>query len=206
MAALVPDDTSTASAVVQYALWGCVAVGVGAILFFALQGPKENPSGGDSPKPKSKRRRAILKGRSCKFDMVQGRAVTCSGGMIHDPTGKRWPRNSVLCGPVRKLGPAEIDGEARDYLGSNHKASVYVTGDVPRELSRWKYIGEVDQIWYTRTGKRYTGRYYHPFSKPTSIDVMLRGSGKVRLYRLGRYCRLELPRGATLNWRGYVWP
>lgn len=202
MADLVSPNSSTASAAVQYLLWGGVAVGVGAILYFALQGPRENPVGESAPR----RKRAILKGRSCKFDMVEGPAVSCKGGMIHDPSGKRWPKRSVLCGPVKKVGPGEMDSEAKSYLGGNHKAAVYVTSDVPRALSKWRYVGDVEQIWYTRTGRRFTGRYYHPFSKSTSIDVMLRGPGRVRLYRLGRYCRLELPRGATLDFRGYVWP
>ncbi len=194
----------------DYALWGVVGVGVAAILFFALKGPaRENPSGMASTPRRSKKKALIAKGRSVAFDMKDGSSVRCSGGMLHDPSGRWWPRNSVLCGPfrvTRKADDDEVSGEARHYLGSSHNTKMGSVNTPPKALGEWKYIGEVEEIWYVRTGKKRPGTYFHPFSKPGALATILKGKGKARLYKRGNFCRLDLPRGAILDSRGYVWP
>jgi hypothetical protein len=194
-------------------LWAGVAAGLGFLAYTIIAGPKvprENPSGGSGGSRRSGSKKALIaKGRSCLFEMVDGSDVRCSGGMLHDPSGRWWPKKSVLCGPfrqrVRPIDDDEYDGEARHYLGSSHKASIGSIDTPPKGLSGWDYLGEVDRIFYTRTGRKSPGRFQHGFNK-SGFTTFVKGKGRVRLYRRGRYCRLELPRGALLDSRGFVWP
>lgn len=151
----------------------------------------------------------IVKGRAVSFDLVDGAKIDAPAkyGMMHDPTGRTWKRTSVLIAPFEKLGD-ETDGDkySRDYLGHSHLTHA---GDVrlpPKELSAWTYEGEVERIWYTRTGKKNgSKRFQHEFNK-SGFQRLVRGKGKARLYSRGNVYRLELPRGAHLDSRGYVWP
>jgi hypothetical protein len=235
---VVPAATAASTigkTVATVALWSFVAVGLGVMGWMLWKAPPmwrphENPSGGSKKASgtsssiargtsssiargtsKSARGAPIVKGRACRFEMKDGPDVSCAGAMIHDPSGRHWPKNSVLCGPfrarVRRASDDEYRGAARDYLGTTHQASVGVVQMPPRSLGEWTYVGEVDRIFYTRTGRKRPGRYQHPFFKPTALATLVRGRrGKVRLYRRGQFCRLELPRGAQLDNRGYVYP
>lgn len=201
---------STASRVAEIALWGVAGVGLAAIVFWMIQGPKENPTR-SSMEPKAKRRaRPIVKGRSCRFEMVEGPDRTCGGGMIHDPTGRAWPKNSVLCGPFRRerrVDPDEMDPRATHYYGGSYSAHIGIVNKPPRALSSWRYLGEVERIYYTRVGRKYGGvRFVHPFNKGSSLAVIVKGRRRVRLYQYGRFMRLELPRDAMLDSRGFVFP
>jgi hypothetical protein len=151
----------------------------------------------------------IVKGKSVSFDLIDGSKVDAPAawGMIHDPTGRKWKRTSVLVMPFEKLGEeTEGDSHSQDYLGRTHLTRV---GDVrlpPKSFGDWKLEGEVSEIWYVRTGRKYGGkRFRHRFNAP-SLARFFKGKGRVRLYsRSGSY-RLELPRGASVDGRGYVWP
>lgn len=187
-------------------LWGLVAVGVGALGYFIIRGPAGmNPtSGGRGPKGK----KLVSKGHSCIFELKDGRDVKATGGMMHDPSGRSWPSRSVLIGPfrgnLRRAQPHEVDGAARHYLGNSHPAKIGLVNTPPKALGAWTYVGEVENIIYTRTGRRRPGRYQHPFNK--SWVTIFTGKKRVRLYRRGRYYRLQLPRKAILDSRGYVVP
>lgn len=208
--ATVAPTTSNKIAVAT--LWGIVAVGVGTLGWLLWKGPPmlENPAPVRRT-PNVGRSPPIVKGRSTRFEMKDGPDVTCAGGMIHDPSGRAWPRNSILCGPfrprVRTATPEEYRGWAKDYLGSSHRPMVGVVDVPPRALSEWQLLGEVEKIYYTRLGKKRPGRYVHAFYKPTALATLVRGrGGKVKLYRRGRFVRLELPKGAHLDARGFVYP
>ena len=152
----------------------------------------------------------IVKGRTVSFDMTNGDEIDAlkSHGMMHDPSGKYWKRTSVLIGAFSKAPASPTDGDkySKDYLGHTHLTHV---GDVqlpPRELSSWTYEGEVDRIWYTRTGKKNGGRrFQHQFNK-AGLQRLFKGRGKARLYKHGAWYRLELPRNAQLDSRGFVHP
>jgi hypothetical protein len=198
------------------ALGGLVAVGIGGLFYLMIVGPeafddgRENPtSGGPGPKRKPIKRALINKGRACHFIMKEGPDVHCGGGMLHDPSGRWWPKNSILCGPFKKVRAASDDEgspQSTHYLGSSHRASIGVVDTPPRAISDWTYVGEVDEIRYTRMGRKRPGRYFHIFSKPGALATIIKGKGKARLYRHGRFCRLDLPRDAILDSRGLVWP
>lgn len=128
--------------------------------------------------------------------------------MLHDPSGRAWPARSVLVGPfrgnLRRAAPDEVSPAARHYLGGSHDPKIGSVDTPPKDLGQWTYVGDVERIRYTRTGRKSPGRYQHPFNE--GLMAMIHGRRKVRLYRRGRYYRLELPRGAMLDARGYVWP
>jgi hypothetical protein len=204
-----PPLLPTANKIGIAILWAGVAAGLGYLAYTIIAGPKENPTGGGGGRRRGSKKALIAKGRSCLFEMVDGSDVRCSGGMLHDPSGRWWPKKSVLCGPFRqRMRPVdddEYDGDAKHYLGSSHKASIGSIDTPPKPLAGWDYLGEVDRIFYTRTGRKNPGRYQHKFNGK-GFTTLIKGNGRVRLYRRGRYCRLELPRGAILDSRGFLWP
>lgn len=151
----------------------------------------------------------IVKGKAVSFDLTDKTKIDAPAdhGMMHDPTGRTWKKTSVLVAPFKKLGD-ETDGDkySRDYLGHSHLTHA---GDVrlpPKELGAWQYEGEVERIWYTRTGKKNGGkRFQHKFNA-IGFQRLVRGKGKARLYSRGNIYRLELSRGAQLDSRGFVHP
>lgn len=150
----------------------------------------------------------VCKGFAVSFDLTDGTQIDAPkrNAMLHDPRGRFWKRTSILIAPFKR-GSNEVEGDddSRDYLGKNHLTRA---GDValpPKELSEWRYLGEVETIWYTRHGSKAKGRYRHHFNKSV-VGRVVKGYGKARLYARGRLYRLELPRGAIADGRGYVWP
>jgi hypothetical protein len=152
----------------------------------------------------------IAKGRSVSFDMVNGDEIDApsSYAMLHDPTGKRWPRHSVLVAPLKQLGrQTEGNSHTEAYFGRDYLTLVgKVPSPPPKELPAWKYEGEVEMVWYTRIGLKHGGvRFKHKMNK-MSLSRLLKGKGKAKLYSRGRLYRMELPRNADLDDRGYIWP
>jgi hypothetical protein len=188
-----------------------IAIGVGGLGWIAWKifsgsgsGSKENPSGRKGSK-RSKSKALINKGKNALFEMKDGGEYRARGGMLHDPSGRYWPRNSVLFGPYRS-GSAKADPhpEAEHYLARKPREGSINTPS--KSLADWEYLGNVERIFYTRTGNRKPGRYQHTFSKPGALATIVRGKGMAKLYRCGKFYRLQLPRGAMLDSRGYVWP
>jgi hypothetical protein len=192
------------------ALGGLALVGVGGFAWWYFsKRPRENPSGGRSVGAR-RGKTLIAKGsRTTRFEMIDGPDVTVTGAMLHDPSGRWWPKNSVLFGRLKRLRRAtdeEFTGPAKDYLGGSHNAQLNEIDTPTKGLNGWRYIGDVERIFYTRTGRKRPGYYQHEFNKSTALATLVKGKGRVRLYRLGRFVRLELPRGAMLDARGYIWP
>ena len=149
------------------------------------------------------------KGSSVLCEMVDGSDRRLSGGMLHDPSGKHWPKKSVLIASYRKGNREATDAEMRgapdDYLGKSYVGRIGEVTLPPKALSKWQRVGDVDRIYYTRRGHKRPGRYQHKFNK-MSLTVLFKGKGKAVLYRCGRAYRLELPRGAIVDSRGFVYP
>ncbi len=151
----------------------------------------------------------IAKGRSVSFDMINGDEIDApsSYAMLHDPTGKWWPKTSVLIAPFKRGGKS-VDGDdfTKDYLGRTHVTRAGSVSLPPKALSEWKFEGTVEKIWYTRHGAKYGGqRFQHGFNQP-GLTRLLKGKGKARLYSRGNVFRLELGRNASLDGRGFLWP
>jgi hypothetical protein len=160
----------------------------------------------------------ICKGSRVAFDIMpdakgrKERHVIAPGsyGMLHDPEGKDWPRNSVLVMPFKRGGQAEKPTDnARAYMGRGYTVKQGTVNTPPKALTEWKRVGKVQTIYYSRPGTKAPGGYYHHFVKGAAIEHKLfRGGGGKHptLYRRGKMLRLELQDGATLNERGFVWP
>jgi hypothetical protein len=145
----------------------------------------------------------VKKGHGVRFDLETGRKVAARGGMLHDPEGASWPRCSVLVGPFSHGGKTDerLSSSARAYFGRGYAASRGSVELPPRAMTAWKEVGPVKTIWYTRTGEVMGGeRFFHHFKRG------LLSRRLPVLYRHGRFFRLELGAGCTLNHRGYIRP
>jgi hypothetical protein len=159
----------------------------------------------------------IVKGRSVAFDLEDREIlVRRSSGLMHDPTGRSWPRCSLLIGPFQRGRAARSDApsyrDAQSYFGRDAEVRQGEVDPPPRPLASWKRLGTVEQIWYTRAGMRYRHRgkpspFRHPFNEPGILTRLFRGKGRRPvLYAHGRFLRLEMQRGCILDARGIVWP
>jgi hypothetical protein len=138
----------------------------------------------------------IAKCHALALHMKDGGTVRPRGVLLHDPSGRYWPKNSCLITTFRKSGrPLENPTDEEVAWASNPKSvragSAFVPG--ARSMSSWSRVGEVVAIDYRRVGE-YADEYNHECKRP------------VPLYRKGRVYRLELGKGATFNWRGFVSP
>jgi len=149
----------------------------------------------------------IRKGTRVVFDLEGGRSITApaSYGMMQDPDGQDWPRNSVLVMPYRDTGEPLHGDKAQRYFGMGHKVT-RGEGDLPaRPLATWKKLGHVEMIWYTRPGTSHPGPFKHKVNGDW-LRVALRGKKRAILYQKGRLYRLEFPDGAEMDARGFVTP
>lgn len=154
----------------------------------------------------------IVKGTAIIFEMKSGDDIKPPRGyaMLHDPDGKAWPYRSVLVGPWRKGGKAsdeELTIEMRKYLGRSH--TIHKGGvNLPPRQGPWESLGEIAILFYKRTGSRVPPekrKMRHEFGK-TSVAKILLGHGKAHLSKCGSWYRVNLPRGAVVDDRGFVWP
>lgn len=152
----------------------------------------------------------IVKGQKCSFDMKDGGSVTGAGAMMHDSTGRYWSKCSLLFGTFqrgnRRVPDSEMKGAPRNYLGRTHQGNYGSVNLPPKALSEWEHVGEVKEIWYTRTGKKAPFRFRHPFGKKSTVLSFFKGVGHAQLYKCGRFYRLQLGKNCILDDRGICWP
>ncbi len=155
----------------------------------------------------------IDKGEDVGFLLEDGREINApkSAGMLHDPTGRAWPKCSLLVMSYRRSSKAaddkQIGRDARNYFGRDYEIGVSMIDTPPKALSQWTYVGDVQRVYYWRPG-RHQGSYRHDINKPKGLVKLLflfRGKMKARLYRRGRTYRLELDK-CHLDDRGLVRP
>lgn len=153
----------------------------------------------------------LVKGTSVAFDLGPDKAIECprAHGLMHDESGSAWPKSSVLVGPYKRTARAiDPGGRGRAYFGGDYQARAAAVALPPRDLGRWRKIGEVTCVWYVRPGTRAPGRFRHRFG--AGWETFLLGSHKPVLYvcRSGgaEWHRLELGAGAVVDDRGFVSP
>lgn len=150
----------------------------------------------------------ICKGLRVRFIMKDGGEVSPRGALLHDPSGKYWPKNSMLVVGFKRGRRRATDDERRgapkEYLGRTHDARVGSVELPPKQLSEWQARGEVATILYVRPGTKAPGRYYHHFGK-RRIEAFFK-SGKARLYQRGSLYRVEMGQGSLADDRGIVFP
>ena len=127
-----------------------------------------------------------------------GGTIRPSGAaLMHDPTGRHWPKTSCLIASFRRTGKPiqKPTDEATAWATDPSMVKMGIANTPGRSLDGgWKFVGRVNRIDYTRHGA-HADKYTHEFKAPHP-----------RLYRKGRVLRLELGRGAVFNWRGFVNP
>lgn len=156
----------------------------------------------------------IVKGTRTRFHMADGGPmVRPKGAMMHDPSGRHWPKNSLLIGPFeRGTKLPTIDrykGAPKEYLGRQYNPHVGSVDLPPKALSQWETVGEVDRIDYYRPGTKAPGGYRHTFNAPRGVYHVLhavKGKGRAVLRKCGRFYRLDMSKGSIADGRGIVWP
>jgi hypothetical protein len=147
--------------------------------------------------------------------MSNGRRLDCPqrARMLHDDSGKVWPACSILIASIRRgrreATDDEFSGDAQSWLGKDYVAHVGSFDPPPRDLSQWKYVGDVKKIYYVRYGTKAPGQFKHRFNRARGlyhIVAIINGKREVKLYRRGRMYRLELGGGCLVSSLGLVWP
>lgn len=155
----------------------------------------------------------VNKGEDVGFVLEDGREINApkNAGMMHDETGRAWPKCSLLVMSYRRsnkiASDAQFKGDAKDYFGRNYEACVSMVQTPPKSLSEWTLVGDVKRLYYWRPGK-HRGSYKHDVNKPRGLIRLLfifRGKMRAKLYRRGRVYRLELDK-CHIDDRGIVRP
>lgn len=148
--------------------------------------------------------------------LKDGRRIRPRGAALHDSSGKSWPKNSVLFSVFAKSGGdlRDLDKEARRWSKTPENVRAGSLELPPKSLGEWCLVGVVEKINYTRYGE-HADKYTHSFDGhgnksgdgPISAAMLFEENTPhpVLYSRRGLY-RMELPRGAVFNWRGFVWP
>lgn len=144
-------------------------------------------------------------GRSRRF-----KRLPAGYAILHDPSGKDWPRCSILIAPFTRSRIPNVDNkEAVEYFNYEPMGGKF---ELPnKRLSEWEDLGEMDAITYIRPGdKEFEGEdnlsYGHEFTAEDGWFVFTKDIGYPRLYKRGRCYRLEFVNGCVINWRGFVFP
>jgi len=154
-------------------------------------------------------------GRAIRLHMDSGKMIQPRGAMIHDPSGRDWPKCSLLIVPVgrsrvRKATDEEYEGAPKHYLGRDHNPKVVQVTFPSSSTAEWKRIGELRRIDYVRGGTKAPGGYKHHINKPRGVyrvTHLLRGGDQpVVVSKLGSAYRLDLPNGCIIDDRGIVYP
>ena len=150
----------------------------------------------------------IVKGNRVKFVLKDGTKISASGLMMHDPSGRYWPKNSMLVASFSRGGRLATDkeksGAPREYLGRTHPARIGSVNLPPKPLGDWDYVGELKTILYVRPGRKAPGAFYHHFGQ-RRIEAFWK-SGKAHLYRRGSAYRVQMGKGSLADDCGIVYP
>jgi hypothetical protein len=154
----------------------------------------------------------ICKGYSVRFKPESGRWISGHGGdLLHDPSGRAWPSCSSLVikfpkSNSRAATDKEISGAPKHYLGRGYEFSAVDHVHIPpKDLSKWKKLGIITRIEYTRGGIKARGRYYHNFGERRLVNLF-RKPNLPTLYGLNGALRLELGSGCIWSDLGFVKP
>src|SRR4030088_3560231 len=96
----------------------------------------------------------IAKCRDLALHMDGGRVVRPGGTLLHDPSGKDWPKNSCLITAFKRSGEY-LDGPTDEEVAWAQSPDDVRQGHVfvpVRTMSRWSGVGVVHAIDYKRVG------------------------------------------------------
>lgn len=152
-------------------------------------------------------------GTHVRLHLEGKRMVSPRGSMIHDPSGRAWPKCSLLIAPggrgSRAAKPEEYEGAPKNFLGRQHRAKIREL-EFPAASGEWTVVGQVTRIDYVRGGTKAPGGFQHSVNKPRGVykivHLLKGGKAPVTLRKNGRFYRLDLPRGCIVDDRGIVYP
>jgi hypothetical protein len=156
----------------------------------------------------------IVKGTRTRLHMKDGGPmIRPAGAMMHDESGRYWPKNSILIGPFSRGSErpteAQYRGAPKEYLGRTYDPHIGEVDLPPKALSSWEDVGEVSRIDYVRPGRKAPGGFRHSFNAPRGAYRLLhavKGKGRAMLRKCGRFYRLDMSKGSIADSRGIVWP
>lgn len=152
----------------------------------------------------------LCRGTRVILELSDGEKLKPPGrnGLLHDTEGRSWAKNVVLVGPFQKGGKIdEVPARVRQYLGRTatiHRGEAS-TESLPRRLGQWERIGDLAVLYYCRGGTKARGCFHHELNK-SAINRAVHGHGKVTVYKYGQWYRLQFPRGARMDDRGFLYP
>lgn len=133
-------------------------------------------------------------------------------GLLYDPSGRHWPKCSLLVAPFREGEIVDVgDTHAAAYFGKGarvHRGPIVLP---TADAGAWDELGELHQVFYTRTGTRAPGDYKHPFGEPKGmlrvVALLTRAlASPVILSELDGAYRIDMPKGCIVDDRGIVLP
>jgi hypothetical protein len=155
----------------------------------------------------------LVKGDRVSFVLRDGRHADPpeSYGLMHDVDGpgpQMIPRNVFLVGPFtrgRSAPKGTVSWETRKYMGAKHDVKMGNVNLPERDLrfssEGWTFVGLVRRIYYMRNGYLRVPMK-HDFREHQFIVVPV----STKLYRLGKWLRLQLPVTCRINERGIISP
>ena len=171
----------------------------------APSAPLAPPSAAKPNPHRSRSSQTLLeKGYVFQFTMEDGKTISFpryTWIMLHDPSGKLWPRCEVLFTRAQ-LRPGNTvsnpTAAAKAYYGDVpiYKQSLKIP---PKTGVAWKPVGTCVQIYYDRTGHA-EDPFHHEFDSRQypQLDTVTIDRRK--------FWRLTLGPACSINERGYVWP
>jgi hypothetical protein len=113
----------------------------------------------------------IAKCYAIALHLKDGRTVRPGGVLLHDPSGKYWPKTSCLITTLKKLGrPLEPPTDEEIAWARDPKFVREGSAFAPaaRSTSSWSRVGEVTEIDYRRYGE-YADEYNHECKRPVPL-------------------------------------
>lgn len=132
----------------------------------------------------------IAKCYSVVLHMKDGSVVRAPKGaaLLHDPSGKHWPKTSCLISTFKRAGKPLEDPKEEEHAWAVDPDAVREGAiNTPPRRAGWTKVGDVVSIDYTRKGA-HADQFEHEFKRP------------VPLYRRGRVMRLELGEALRLRY------
>lgn len=143
----------------------------------------------------------LVMGTLVSFDMRDGRQFDAPdrAGLMYCTVGSAWPRCVLMVGPFRRGGETDnISLAARKWLRDDYQPN---EGRIDTPPSTWREVGELERIWYLRTGALNV-YVKHKFKKRQLLVIPV----KTTLSRAGKWWKIQLPGTCIINERGIVSP
>lgn len=116
----------------------------------------------------------LCMGRRVELDLKSGRTVIAPrrAAMLYDATGAAWPKCSLLIARFDGWLEEPTDdeqSEGEDYFGRDVDIGIGEIDLPPKDMAKWRRVGEVKTLFYDRAGSKAPGFFRHEFHKPRGL-------------------------------------